>query len=189
MRLGFSPQNPGASSVLRGSTEDEVSTARTVVLDDLFSWPGRPINKRTGRPLEPADVAFIKVDVEGFDVVAYYSMQRLLQEGAVPFATVEFNPRMAIELAQCDAFKFVRHQHEIGYRFYGFSDAVAAPASYHAMLQSVGYDSFEERPAFAKPRGHQPTMEGWWVHESAFAPGHPRPAMFVAPAEAQPSGG
>ena len=57
----------------------------------------------------------LQVDVEGFDVPAYYGMQSLLQFGRVPFATIEFNPRMANELAQCDAFRFVRHQHSIGY--------------------------------------------------------------------------
>ena len=116
VKLGFSPQNPGASSVLQGDTVDKITVARTVVLDELFSWPERPMNPYTRKLVEPSDVNFVKVDVEGFDVVAYYSMQRLLQEGRVPFLTIEFNTRMANEGAGCDSFRFVRHQHTIGYR-------------------------------------------------------------------------
>ena len=57
------------------------------------------------------------------------------------------------------------------------------------MLQSVRYDAFDVRPAFAKPKAHVATMEGWWVYtDDAFAPGHPRPAMFAPPTDALPSG-
>jgi len=43
-----------------GSTDDKTSRVHLVVLDDIFSDPDRPINKRTGKPVEPKDVAFVK---------------------------------------------------------------------------------------------------------------------------------
>jgi hypothetical protein len=55
--------------------------------------------------MEPSDVSFVKVDVEGYDVAAFHSMQRLLQEGRVPFLTIEYATRMANEVAGCDAFR------------------------------------------------------------------------------------
>jgi len=58
----------------------------------------------------------MQVDVEGFDVAAYFSMQRVLQEGKLPYASIEFGSRMANEVAKCDALRFVRHMHTLGYR-------------------------------------------------------------------------
>ena len=66
--------------------------------------------------MEPRDVAFAKVDVEGYDVQAFHGLQRILQEGRVPYLTIEYNSRMANEQARCDAVKFMRHMHTIGYR-------------------------------------------------------------------------
>ena len=71
---------------------------------------------RPRRLLEPRDIAFAKVDVEGYDTQAFFGLQRILQEGHVPFLTIEYNSRMANEQARCDAVKFMRHMHTIGYR-------------------------------------------------------------------------
>lgn len=35
-----------------------------------------------------------QVDAEGFDIEVYFSLQKVLQIGKVPFLTIEFNPKM-----------------------------------------------------------------------------------------------
>ena len=85
-------QNFGGMTFIRGASDagDSKDAVSFVVLDELFEWEGRPLSPITGRPFQPSEVSFIKVDAEGCDLEVLYGAQRLLQRSPVPFLTVEF---------------------------------------------------------------------------------------------------
>ena len=65
----------------------------------------------------PSEVNFVKVDAEGCDVEIFYSAQRLIQEGRVPFLTIEFTDNNNCQ-ANCNSQAFLDHMYTQGYSFY-----------------------------------------------------------------------
>ena len=120
------------------------------MLDDFFSLPSRPLSPLTGRPVEPAEVGFVKVDAEGCDMEIFFSAQRLLQEGRVPFLTIEFAESSNCQ-AECSGSGFLDHMYQLGYSFY------------------VPYAGAGAR---AVPRHEVPggNLEWWFVHRDAALP-------------------
>ena len=99
--------NMGGTTFVRSSDQAVTGgNASFVVLDELFSLPSRPLSPNTMAPMEPYEVNFVKVDAEGCDVEIFFSAQRLLQWGKVPFFTIEFTWGANCQ-ASCQAQAFV----------------------------------------------------------------------------------
>ena len=82
--------NPGASEARRYRITDTAECVMVVPLDGLFARAARPLSPTTGRPFQPWEVSFIKVDVEGFDASAFDAMQGSLAAGrGIPVTTME----------------------------------------------------------------------------------------------------
>ena len=139
--------NMGGTTFARGAGGG--ANASFVVLDEFFSSPLRPISPLSGQPVHPREVQFIKVDAEGCDMEIFYSAQRLLQEGQVPFLTIEFSQSNNCQ-ATCQAAGFLDHMYALGYSFY---------EPYVAQPRAIG-------------RGEVPsgTLEWWFVHKHASLP-------------------
>jgi FkbM family methyltransferase len=135
-RTALDPHSPG-------------SNASFVVLDELFSLPSRPLSPLTGLPMAPSEVGFVKVDAEGCDIEIFFRAQRLLQEGRVPFLTIEFTSSNSCQAA-CRGSDFLDHMYALGYAFY--EPWAGSP-----------------RPAARKDIGGG-VYEWWFVHKDAALP-------------------
>jgi hypothetical protein len=106
-------------------------------------------------PLQPKHVHIMKVDVEGYDVPALYSLRRML-EGPLrekPVAMVtEFFPGMAL-LKKCSGSEFVKFMYEAGYVYEDY------PTS-EEMLSAL---EASNRRVSKAPR----VFEGWWFLANA----------------------
>ena len=126
--------NPGASSVADGNAhkphEGEGAggasgrtseTVATVLLDELFDGSAsRPRHPFTGMPIQPADIAMLKVDVEGFDAAALHSLRGLIEVGRPPLIKVEYVPRDVRGTSGCDNVGMMRWLYSLGYEAYAF---------------------------------------------------------------------
>lgn len=141
--------------------------------DDFWSLPDRPRHPTEDRLVEPRDVAFVKVDAEGFDIEVFFSLQWLMQGPTpVPFFTIEFATKMAdAGSVPCDAVKFVQHVYSLGYAFVDPADEPPAPKSLWAVLQDVEFDSFYDKPATVARRTVRVSNNEWWLmHATAPLP-------------------
>jgi hypothetical protein len=137
--------NPGASTVHGYSTQRQPNTydIDAVMVDDLFDLPEEQRPKirvgvrRAGTshlgeedptafdysevPLQRHHVHMVKVDVEGFDIVAAHGMRKLLDGRSAderPMAlTFEFQP--SSRTLGCNPFSFAQHLYELGYTYEG----------------------------------------------------------------------
>lgn len=127
--LDFSPENPGGSGVRRhddggsagGTGRRPLDVVSTVPVDELFDGaPGRPRHPFTGAPIAPADVAFVKIDVEGFEAMAFASARRLLEEGRPPIIKVEMAASLwaDADFGGCDLPALLRYLYGLGYAGY-----------------------------------------------------------------------
>ena len=115
---GENVDNMGGMSFLREEArEGEAESVAFVVLDELFGWAGRPLSPRTGQPLQPGEVNFIKIDAEGCDLEVLYGAQTLLQRNPVPFITIEFAGNGNC-MRKCSGERFVQFVYGLGYSFY-----------------------------------------------------------------------
>jgi len=125
--------NPGASSVSNGAAEapeggavgagegleegGDTETVATVVLDELFDGtPGRPRHPFTGRPISPKDIAVVKVDVEGFDAAALWSLRGAIEAGRPPLVKVEYVAGDVKGVSGCDNVALMKWLYGLGYR-------------------------------------------------------------------------
>ena len=168
--------NIGGSRVQPGNRPGSGGTepVRGISLEDLFfTLPDaeRPqvrvasVNAATGLlesawvPLQPRHVALIKVDVEGFDLAALYTLRRLF-EGPVddrPLAFItEFSPMGTTRVAECAPLEFVRFMYEAGYVYADAPDDTvdSVLSMVWEMLRPTRYTQQGSPPA--------PSLEDWW---------------------------
>lgn len=126
--------NPGASHVSDGNArkphEGESAggagratseTVATIVLDELFDGSaGRPRHPFTDAPIAPGDVAVLKVDVEGFDAAALYSLRGFIEVGRPPLIKIEYVPGDVRGTSGCDNVGLIKWLYSLGYSAYAF---------------------------------------------------------------------
>ena len=133
VKLTLNRGNPGASSVSDGNAEipeggkaragggleegGDSETVATVVLNELFDGsPLRPKHPFTGKPISPLDIAVIKVDVEGFDAAALWSMRGAIEVGLPPMIKVEYSVGDVKGISGCDNQKLIEWLYDLGYQ-------------------------------------------------------------------------
>ena len=130
--LALNRGNPGASSVSDGSAAapaggsvgegaglgagGDSETVATIVLDELFDGSAqRPVHPFTGRPISPRDIAVVKVDVEGYDAAALWSLRGAIEAGRPPLIKVEYVAGDVRGVSGCDNAAMMRWFYSLGY--------------------------------------------------------------------------
>ena len=158
--------NPGSSravDVPEGGAGEVCVMSLTI--DGLFAWEGRPLSPTTGKPMEPWEVGFVKVDIEGHDASAYAGMQRVLADGhPIPLLTMEYSQPMEKLNSGCFADGVLHMLDDMGYSFWDHNDT---PLDSQALLAAA--DATSERLPKEQRTGMAPAYEMWMQHSSVDA--------------------
>ena len=143
---------PNASSFPSGDSGTE--TVATMLLADLFDGGGgvgRPQHPFLRRPVAPRDIASVKIDVEGYDAVALWSLRGVIEAGLPPLIKLEF---ISIAVAaggpkapgDCSAVGLLRWLYGLGYHAYipGVHRPVEIDETEINILPLMMADRFEE---------------------------------------------
>jgi FkbM family methyltransferase len=159
---GASQANPSRDLRVPPGTVGEEDCVMSITLDALFTRADRPRSPTTGKPLVPAEISFLKVDVEGFDVAVYDGMQDTLQAAhPIPFATIEYNQAMAFSVGQCWGEEALKMLDALGYAFWDHHDVPLVTAELLGAAEATS-----ERKPKAQRRGAPPYYEMWLQHRS-----------------------
>lgn len=110
-------------TVVREST-DGTAPATTEVIStvtpgDLFDGTAaRPLHPFFLRPIEPADISIIKVDTDGSDAAAIWSLRRVIELGIPPLLQLAWRPDEMHRSQGCNPVAFIRWLYGLGYEAY-----------------------------------------------------------------------
>ena len=182
--MSLNEGNPGASHVTDsnarqpqkgeaagGAARSTTETVATVILDELFDGSAtRPRHPFTGAPIAPSDVAQIKVDVEGFDAAALYSLRGLIETSLPPLIKAEYMPSDVRGTSGCDNVGLMRWLYSLGYVAYapGLKRPLTLADWEEHIIPHLLEGKAEE---LHKEHTLPPVKELYLVHKDALVPG------------------